>query len=166
MEGRNRSIIAGNADAREEILKCAMYSYCGRIIYRKWDRKEHRFVRRSHVVIPIDCGVTTRGNEVLFAEDVQDNMQVKQFIIRQILDFKNLKEKRRTAFPIKLDNIRRMLGVRKMTEESGMAAGTNEVRNLVAGELARIAQEIYEFSGCEGHLYSDKKMKDPPCAVS
>lgn len=161
MEGRNRSIIAGNADAREEILKCAMYSYCGRIIYRKWDRKEHRFVRRSHVVIPIDCGVTTRGNEVLFAEDVQDNMQVKQFIIRQILDFKNLKEKRRTAFPIKLDNIRRMLGVRKMTEESGMVAGTNEVRNLVAGELARIAQEIYEFSGCEGHLYSDSKMKDP-----
>ena len=162
MEGRNRNIIASNADAREEILKCAMYSYCGRIIYRKWDKKERRFVRRSHVVVPIDCGVTSRGNEVLFAEDVQENMQVKQFIIRQILDFENLKEKRKTAFPIKLDNIKRMLGIRKVTEEeSGMAAGANRVRNLVAGELARIAQEIYEFSGCEGHLYSDRKMRNP-----
>ena len=162
MEGRNRNIKASNAGAREEIIKCAMYSYCGRIIYRKWSKKERRFILRSHVVVPIDCGVTSRGNEVLFAEDVKENMQVKQFIIRQILDFENLKEKRKTTFPIKLDNIRRMLGIRNVNEEEyGMAAGRKGIRNLVAGELVRIAQEIYEFSGCEGHLYSGNKMKNP-----
>lgn len=156
-----RYIIAKNSDAKEEILKCAMYSYCGRIIYRKWDKKQKKFVKRSHVVVPIDCGVTSRGNEVLFAEDVEQHMQVKQFIIKQILSFENYKQKVKTVFPIKLDNIKRMFGIRKVTEEYDMAAGVKGERNLVAKELRRIAQEIYEFSGCEGHLYSDRKKTDP-----
>jgi len=156
-----RHITAKISDAREEILKCAMYSYCGRIIYRKWDRKQKRYVKRSHVVVPIDCGVTSKGNQVLFAEDVEQHMQVKQFIIKQILSFENLKEKRKTAFPIKLDRIKRMFGIYKVTEDYDMAAGVKEERNLVARELRRVAQEIYEFSGAEGNLYSDRKKADP-----
>ena len=156
-----REITASNATAKEGILKAAMYSYCGRIIYRKWNRKEKRFIRRTHVVVPIDCGFTSKGNAVLFAEDVKEHMQLKQFIISQILDFENLKEKRKTAYPIQLDNIKRMFGIRKVTEDYDMAAGIKGDRSLVAGKVDRIAQKIYEFSGCEGHLYSDSKMKDP-----
>ena len=151
---RERHIIANNATAKEEILQAAMYSYCGRIIYQKWSEKEHRFILRSHVVVPIDCGVTSRGNEVLYAEDVDEGMQLKQFIIKQIRDFKNLKEKQHTAYPVQLDNIKRMFGIRKVDEDYDVAASAGKTRSLVA-------QEVYEFSGCEGHLYSDRKKKDP-----
>ncbi len=150
-------IVASNAHAKTEILKCAMYSYYGTIIYRKWDKKQKRYVRRSHVVVPVDCGTTSKGNEVLFAEDLEDHMQVKQFIIDQILDFfcNDKKKKRKTVFPIRLDNIKKYLGVDERQVKNEIAAGIESERRL------RVAQEVYEFSGCEANMYCDSKKKDP-----
>ena len=163
--GKGKNITAANANALEEILRAAMYSCSGRIIYDKWNRKDRRFEKRSHVVVPIDCGVTSRKNPVLYAVDVEDGMQLKAFIIRQIRDFKNYHEKVKVGVGIQVDNIKAAFGIddfkfRLMQEgENGMAAGMRPDRNLVARD--RTAQEIYEFSGCEGHLYSDSKGRDP-----
>lgn len=163
-----RNITARNADAKEAILKCAMYSYCGRIIYDKWVEKERRFVRRTHVVVPIDAKVITRKDgverKVLYTVDVEEHNQTKMFIVDQIRNFECYYEKRKVGWDIKLDNIRNVFGIHKSklpSEETEMAAGAKVVRSLVAKELSKIAQEIYEFSGCEGHLYSDRKKRNP-----
>lgn len=159
--------MASNAGARLEIVRSAMYSYCGRIIYRKWNRKDRKYEPVSHVVVPIDAKVVERKDGLrrnfLYVVDVKEHNQVKSLIVEQIMNFKCHNEKVKVSWDIKLDNIRNVLGVPKKAidfEEHEMAAGRKSTRELVAGELARIAQEIYEFSGCEGHLYSDSKRKD------
>ena len=161
-----RIITAKNASIKDEILKCAMYSYKGKIVYRKWNKKRKKYELRSHVVVPIDCGVTVKKNEVLFAQDVEEHMQLKQFIIKQILSFTCLNKKQKPTVDIQLDNIKRMFGIYKyndpyMTEQQGIAASSEKKRILLARITDRIAQEVYEFSGCEGNLYSDKKKTDP-----
>lgn len=100
--------IARNQDAQIEIVKAAMYSFTGNMIYRKWNKKDKRFERKRYQIIPIDCGITSAGNPVLYAEDYRDNKQIKMFIITQIEKFQVNKRKVRPAFPIKLDNIRKM----------------------------------------------------------
>jgi adenine specific DNA methylase Mod len=57
------------------------------MIYRKWDKTQKRFVRKRYEIIPIDCGVSSAGNPVLYAEDYRDNKQIKMFIIKQIEKF-------------------------------------------------------------------------------
>lgn len=161
MDRNAKSIVAKNYDAKKTIVECAMNSWAGRLVYRKWDAKTKKFIRNSYVVIPIDCGVTSRGNNVIYVEDVDQNLQVKMFIIKQIVSFENLKEKHKTAFPIKVDNIKKMFGISTVAlqqEESKVAGATR--RDSIVAKMERIAQNIYEFSGCEGHLYSDSKKKD------
>lgn len=161
MDKNAKTIVAKNSDAMKTIVECAMNSWAGRLVYRKWNGKDKKFIRKSYVVVPIDCGVTSRGNNVMYAEDVNQNMQVKMFILKQIASFENLKEKHKTAFPIKVDNIKRMLGVSTVAlQEENKAAGVSRRDDIVA-KVDRIAQKIYEFSGCEGHLYNDSKKKDP-----
>ena len=171
MQGNKRNITATNATAKEEILKAAMYSYSGRIIYDKWNEKTKKFDKRSHVVVPIDCGVTVKNNPVLYAIDI-DEGQLKAFLIKKIRNFDNYYEKHsinnRVPYEKRMDNIKKFLGIDdfkfKLMQQGdmGMAAGVQHERNLVAKEFCKIAQEIYEPSGCEGHLYSDSKKN--PCS--
>ena len=100
--------IARNQDAQVEIVKAAMNSVTGNMIYRKWNKKEKRFERKRYEIIPIDCGISSAGNSILYAEDYRDNKQIKMFIINQIERFQVNKRKVRPAFPIKLNNIRKM----------------------------------------------------------
>ena len=100
--------IARNQDAQTAIVKAAMYSCTGSMIYRKWNKKEKRFERKRYEIIPIDCGLSSAGNPVLYAEDYRDNKQIKMFIITQIERFQANKRKVHPAFPIKLNNIRKM----------------------------------------------------------
>ena len=104
----DKIIIARNQDAQIEIIKAAMNSCTGNMIYRKWNKKDKRFERKRYQIIPIDCGITSAGNPVLYAEDYRDNKQIKMFITTQIERFQTNKRKVRPAFPIKLDNIRKM----------------------------------------------------------
>ena len=167
MKNMTRNIRASNASARAEIVRSAMYSYCGRIMYRKWNGGERKYEPVTHVVVPIDAKVFRRKDGVernfLYVVDIEEHNQVKSLIVEQIMNFKCRNEKVKVAWDIQLDNIRNVLGVPKnaIDEEHGMAAGRRGARELVARELSRIAQEIYEFSGCEGHLYSRNKRKDP-----
>lgn len=100
--------IAKNQDAKIAIIRAAMYSFTGNMIYRKWDKTSKRFIKKRYEIIPIDCGITSAGNKVLYAEDYRDNKQIKMFIINQIEKFQVNKRKVKPAFPIKLKNIRKM----------------------------------------------------------
>jgi hypothetical protein len=59
--------IARNNDAKENIVKSAMYTVTRTMIYRKWNKKDKRFERKRYEIIPIDCGVSSAGNKVLYA---------------------------------------------------------------------------------------------------
>lgn len=104
----NKIKIARNEEAQTAIVQAAMYSLTGSMIYRKWDKQSKRFVRKRYEIIPIDCGMSSAGNSILYAEDYRDNKQIKMFIINQIEKFQVSKRKVRPAFPIKLNNIRKM----------------------------------------------------------
>lgn len=97
-----------NNDSQINIIKAAMDSLTGNMIYRKWNRKEKRFQKKRYQVIPIDAGISKAGNPVLYAQDYRDNKQIKMFIITQIDEFEQTKRKARPAFPIQIDNLRRM----------------------------------------------------------
>lgn len=105
--------IAKNQDAKIAIIRSAMYSFTGNMIYRKWDKTSKRFIKKRYEIIPIDCGITSAGNSVLYAEDYRDNKQIKMFIINQIEKFQVNKRKVKPAFPIKLKNIRKMFNIVK-----------------------------------------------------
>lgn len=104
----NKIKIARNEEAQVAIVQAAMYSLTGNMIYRKWDKQSKRFIRKRYEIIPIDCGISSAGNSILYAEDYRDNKQIKMFIINQIERFQVGKRKVRPAFPIKLNNIRKM----------------------------------------------------------
>lgn len=106
---------AKNQDAKTNIVKAAMYSFTGIMIYRKWNKKQKRFERKRYQIIPIDCGISRANNKVLYAEDYRDNKQIKMFIIKQIENFQETKRKVKPSFPIKLDNLKRMFG--EITQE-------------------------------------------------
>ena len=102
---------ARNGDAKQQIVYAAQYSFVGEMIYRKMNRNGKGFTRKRYKVIPIDCGVTTLGNNVLFAQDYSDNKQVKMFIINQIERFEPTLRKAKPAFPIRVDRIKEFFGV-------------------------------------------------------
>lgn len=103
--------IARNIDVKYDILKCAMYSYTGIMIYRKWNESEKRYIRGRYEVIPIDCGISSVGNKIMYAQDYRDHNMTKMFIIDQIERFQSTGRKIRTLFPIKLDKIKRMFRI-------------------------------------------------------
>lgn len=117
----NKLKTARNDESKQNIVKAAMYSFVGVMIYRKWVPSSKKYVRKRYKIIPIDCGFTSKHNAVLFAQDYEDNKQIKQFIINQIQKFQSLKQKIHPLFPIQVENIKRMLSVNDIKQE-----GTDE----------------------------------------
>ena len=103
----------GNSEIN--LIKAAMNSVTGNMIYRKWNRTQKRFQKKRYQVIPIDAGISKAGNPVLYAQDYRDNKQIKMFIINQIDKFEFTKRKAKPAFPIQIDNLRKMF--RRVTDE-------------------------------------------------
>ena len=62
-------------------------------------------------VIPIDCGVTSRGNFVLYAQDYNEGNQIKMFIVKQIMRFEKTKRKVRPSFPIQVKKLETGFGM-------------------------------------------------------
>lgn len=97
-----------NINTEINIIKAAADSKTGDMIYRKWNRIERRFQKKRYQIIPIDAGISKAGNPVLYAQDYRDNKQIKMFIITQIERFQETKRKAKPAFPIQIENLRRM----------------------------------------------------------
>ena len=89
---RKKTITASIDDYGDALIECASYSMTGNMIYRKWIKEEKRFRKKHYEVIPLDVGVSKRGNRVLYCEDYRQK-KTKMFIIKQILSFEPTKRK-------------------------------------------------------------------------
>ena len=103
--------IARNNDALEGILEAARYSCTGHLVYRKWSQSERRHVFSRYEVIPLDCGYTSRGSFVLYAQDYGDGNQVKQFIVKQIVRFEKTNRRIRPSFAIQVKRLEQGFGL-------------------------------------------------------
>lgn len=103
--------IARNKDALGVILDAARYSCTGQMIYRKWSQSERKYVFHRYEVIPIDCGVTSRGNFVMYAQDYNNGNQIKMFIVKQIIRFKKTNRRVKPSFPIQLKRLETGFGI-------------------------------------------------------
>ncbi len=110
--------IAGNEDALMGILEAARYSCTGHLVYRKWSQSERRHVFSRYEVVPLDCGYTSRGNFVLYAQDYGDGNQVKQFIVKQIVRFEKSNRRIRPSFAIQVRKLEQGFGM-TFNEEDG-----------------------------------------------
>lgn len=88
----------------------ATNSFLGQMRYDKWDKYQKRYVTGRYKVVPLDFGINSTGNKILYASDYQDHNQVKMFVVERIREFVSTKRRMRTYFPIKIDNLRRYFG--------------------------------------------------------
>lgn len=102
-------IIARNEDAINEIIKSAMNSFVGQMIYRKWDKSTKNFERKRYKVIPLDCGKSKRNNDVLYVQDYSDGKRTKMFLLKQIEKFQCTQRKSKPYFPIKVQKLKSFL---------------------------------------------------------
>ncbi len=145
-----RNITAIRKEVAHELAYAALESKTCEVLYKKWDVEKKRFVRHHYEVVPIDANVNSRGNIVIYVQDVRDNDQTKMFIRDHIDSVKMTDRTVTTLFPIRMNNIQKYLG-RIGRDDLPIAASDGRVglRMRAAGELLRIAQRIMEFSGAE-----------------
>jgi len=137
-------------EVAQELELAAVESKTCEVIYRKWDVDKRRFVKKRYEVVPIDANINSRGNIVIYVQDVRDRDQTKMFIRDHIDSAKMTRRTVRTLFPIRMNNLERFLGKLGRDELPRAASAPGSALRLrAAGRLLRIAQEIMEFSGSE-----------------
>lgn len=105
--------VAANGEALKGIYDAAKESCTGKMIYRKWSREENRMVQREYEVVPLDCGYTSQGNFVLYAQDYRNGNQVKQFVVEQIMSFEKTKRRVKPSFEIQVYRLGNGFGIKE-----------------------------------------------------